>query len=118
MFSTFWDVATMLDPAAVEYAYAPQYTVCRREPLQRIWRAAGLADVTIESIEVPSVFESFEDYWQPFLAGEGPAAGYLVSLPPWRQSMLRRALYDRLPIAADGSLPMTMRAWAIRGTRI
>jgi hypothetical protein len=64
------------------------------------------------------VFESFEDYWQPFLAGEGAAAGYLVSLPPWRQSVLRRALYDRLPIAADGSLPMIMRAWAIRGTRI
>jgi hypothetical protein len=62
------------------------------------------------------VFTSFDDYWAPFLRGEGPAPSYVVSLPPDERTALGAALRDRLPTATDGSIHLTARAWAVRGT--
>jgi hypothetical protein len=38
-----------------------------------------------------------------------------MSLPAGQREELRELLHDRLPIAADGSIPLTARAWAVRG---
>jgi hypothetical protein len=59
---------------------------------------------------------AFDDYWQPFLGGQGPAPGYAASLAEERQAALRNRIRGRLPFAPDGSIPLTARAWAVRGT--
>jgi hypothetical protein len=64
---------------------------------------------------VPTPFTSFEDYWQPFLGGQGPAPAYAMSLDEAARSRLCEHLRARLPAAADGSIPLTARAWAARG---
>jgi SAM-dependent methyltransferase len=111
----FWDAAVELDPDAVPLAEANRFTMCRPEPLSALWREAGLVDVTTRAIDVAAVFFDFDDYWTPFLAGQGPAPAYAVSLHPERRDALRDRLRAELPIAADGSINLTCRAWAVRG---
>jgi hypothetical protein len=77
-----------------------------------VW-AAGDA---YEPLQVPTVFRDFDD-WTPFLGGQGPAPGYAMSLEEPRRAALREALRARLPAAADGSIALTARAWAVAGRR-
>ena len=57
--------------------------------------------------------ESFEDWWQPFLLGVGPAGGYAAALDDARREELRELCRSRLP---DGAFDLQARAWAVRGT--
>ncbi|NUT94328.1 MAG: methyltransferase domain-containing protein [Saccharothrix sp.] len=112
----FWDAATALDPAAADLDEGRRFPLCRPEPLARLWTDAGLDGVRVDAVELPTVFTGFDDFWTPFLGGQGPAPGYAMSLPDERRDALRDLLRTRLPIAADGSIPLTARAWAVRGT--
>ena len=103
-----WDYAVNLDEGL-------RFPVCRPEGLAQLFTAAGLEAVEVTAIDVPTPFTSFEDYWQPFLGGQGPAPAYAMSLDEAARSRLREHLRARLPAAADGSIPLTARAWAARG---
>jgi hypothetical protein len=70
----------------------------------------------VAPIDVPTVFTSFDDYWTPFLSGTAPAPSYAQSLSEEDRAALRQALEDRLPTQDDGSIRLTARAWAVRGT--
>jgi hypothetical protein len=72
--------------------------------------------VTVEPFVVATVFADFDDYWRPFLGGRGPAPGYVAGLTHERRDALRDLLRERLPVGTDGSIPLTARAWAVRGT--
>ena len=61
-------------------------------------------------------FESFDDYWQPFLGGQGPAPAYAMSLDEAGRASLRDRIRKYLPTAADGSISLIARAWAARAT--
>ena len=113
----FWDAAVALDPAAGELDEGRRFGLCRPEPLARLFRDAGLVEVAGRAIEVPTRFRDFDDYWTPFLGGQGPAPGYALALDEGRRAALREALRARLPVAADGSIPLVARAWAVAGTR-
>jgi hypothetical protein len=80
-----------------------------------MWRDAGLVDVASTAIDVPTVFADFDDYWSPFLDGQGPAPGYVASLSDDHRQALRERVRGDLPVGADGSITLTARAWAIRG---
>jgi SAM-dependent methyltransferase len=113
----FWDAAAELDPAAVaELDEGRRFTLCRPEPLGRLWTEAGLAAVSVGEIKVPTVFTGFDDYWTPFLGGQGPAPSYLMTLPEARRTQVRELLRSRLPTNPDGSIPLSARAWVVRGT--
>jgi hypothetical protein len=88
--------------------------LCRPEALAAQFTGAGLKDVEVTSIDIPTVFESFDDYWQPFLGGQGPAPAYAMSLDEGARARLRERLRERLPARADGSIALTARAWAAR----
>jgi hypothetical protein len=64
---------------------------------------------------VPTVFKSFDDYWSPFLGGQGPAPTYCMALPEDRRRQLRDRIRGALPVAPDGSIRLGARAFAIRG---
>jgi hypothetical protein len=91
--------------------------LCRPGPLDDEWTAAGLGDVTVRAIEVPTVFAGFDDYWQPFLGGQGPAPTHVAGLTDDRRAELREALRARLPSGPDGRISLTARAWAVRGRK-
>jgi SAM-dependent methyltransferase len=111
----FWDAAVELDPAAAQLDEGIRFPLCRPEPLQALFTASGLADVAVTPIDVPTRFADFEDYWQPFLGGQGPAPAYAMSLDQAARARLRERLRERTPFAADGSISLTARAWAVRG---
>jgi SAM-dependent methyltransferase len=115
MLRHFWDAVTAVDPGATDLDEGRRFPLCRPEPLADLWTAAGLLDVQVEPIEVPTVFTDFDDYWRPFLGGQGPAPSYLASLPDDRCRAVRDLLRARLTPLDDGSIAMTARAWAVRG---
>jgi SAM-dependent methyltransferase len=115
MMRYFWDAAATLDPAAAELDEARRFPLCRPESLRGLWADVGLHKVTVRAIEVPTVFADFDDYWRPFLGGQGPAPGYAMSLTEEHRRALRDLLRVRLPSGVDGSIPLTARAWAVRG---
>ena len=112
----FWDAAIALKPAARELDESMRFPGCRPEPLLALFSAAGLRDAAVKAIDVPTVFKDFDDYWSPFLGGQGPAPGYCMSLSEADRVALRDRIRAGLPLAADGSIPLIARAWAVRGT--
>ena len=111
----FWDAAVALDPDARDLDEGQRFPLCRPEPLERLFRDAGAEDVAVRAIDVPTVFRDFDDYWSPFLGGQGPAPSYAMSLSEERRTALRERIRADLPIAADGSIHLIARAWAARG---
>lgn len=116
MMRYFWDAALALDPGAAELDEGSRFPLCRPEPLERLWSEAGLGEVHVEALDVPTVFVDFDDFWAPFLGGQGPAPGYAGALSEGRRRALREVLRDRLPVDPDGSIPLMARAWSVRGT--
>ena len=111
----FFDVATMLDPRAREFDDGVKAPVCRPGPLTELLVRAGLADVEVQAIDIPTAFANFDEYWAPFLGGTGSAPKYCVSLDEEARQHLREALRHRLPIGPDGEILLAARAWAAKG---
>ena len=112
----FWDAAVELDPKAANMDEGVRFPQCRLEALEELFAAAGLKDVAVKAIDVPTPFVNFDDYWQPFLGGQGPAPAYAMSLDEPSRARLRDRIRVRLPVAADGSVSLIARAWAVRAT--
>jgi len=113
----FWDAAAALDPAARDLDEGRRFTMCQPTPLGQLFRTAGLRDVEVRAIDVPTLFRDFDDYWSPFLGGQGPAPGYAVSLGEDRRAALRDRIRTALPVRPDGSIHLIAQAWAVRGSR-
>jgi SAM-dependent methyltransferase len=110
----FWTAATALDPDARDLTEDRRFPFCTPEGLAALARSAGLGAVVCEPIEAPTVFRDFDDLWRPFTLGAGPAPGYCAKLPPEARERLRVRLRDSLPHQADGTIPLKVRAWAVR----
>jgi len=110
----FWDTATELDPDAARLNEGSRFPLCNPQALSNIFTEAGLAEIKVAAIDIPTVFVSFEEYWQPFLGGQGPAPAYTMSLEPAARARLRERLRERIPVEGDGTIHLTARAWAVR----
>jgi SAM-dependent methyltransferase len=113
----FWDAAVALDPAAAALDEGPRFPLCGRAALAALFEAGGLGAVEVRAIDVPATFRDFEDFWEPFLSGEGPAPGYCAALGEDQRAALRESLRRALPAAPDGTIALNARAWAARGVR-
>ncbi|HSM39667.1 MAG TPA: methyltransferase domain-containing protein [Afifellaceae bacterium] len=113
----FWDAAVALDPAARELDEGNRFPICNPGPLRALFAEAGLGDVQDRAIDVPTVFRDFDDYWSPFLGGQGPAPGYCVSLSEAKRRSLQEKLRGELPAEPDGKIRLMARAFAVRGVR-
>jgi len=112
----FWDAAVALDPSAANTDEGLRFPLCRPEALEKLFAGAGLKGVEVRPIDVPTHFASFDDYWQPFLGGQGPAPAYAMSLDEAVRAGLRDRIRGNLPTAPDGSILLIARAWAARAT--
>lgn len=113
----FWDAAVALDAAARELDEGRRFPICQPTPLAGLFEQAGLSEVEVRSIDVATDFRDFDDYWSPFLGGQGPAPGYAVSLSEEHRTELRERVRSKLPIAKDGSIHIIARAWAAQGRK-
>jgi hypothetical protein len=69
----------------------------------------------VRPIDIPTHFSDFDDYWSPFLGGQGPAPAYAMSLSEEGRGALRERIRANLPIAKSGSISLMARVWAVRG---
>jgi SAM-dependent methyltransferase len=113
----FWNAASALDPAARDFDEGKRFPLCSPEALTKLFQDAKLAEIKTHPIDIWTDFKDFDDYWTPFLGGQGSAPGYLTSLSEERRAQLRKRIYDSLPFASDGSIPLVARAWAVRGVK-
>jgi SAM-dependent methyltransferase len=114
MVRRFWDAATELDPAALPQDEARRFEICAPEPLERVFHQAGLSSVEIRPLDVRAGFASFDDFWTPFLGGQGPGGSYVLSFDERRRAELRERVRSRLPFRGDGSFELSCRAWGAR----
>ena len=81
-----------------------------------MWREAALTGVSAADLAISTDFASFDDYWSPFLLGQGPAGAYAVSLPAAERAALRERLQRRFfGTRADGPFSLEARAFAVHG---
>lgn len=113
----FWNSVGELFPDAADHDEGKQFPICKPEPLTDLFRAAGLQAVETCALDAPTVFADFDDFWSPFLRGQGPAGAQCVSLSEDDRERLRKHLEGALPISPDGTIPLIARAWAVRGMR-
>ncbi len=114
MLRAFWDAAVALN-AAAEKVDEKHMPLCRSGELSDLWRRSGLQDIREQSINVNMRFESFADYWEPFLLGQGPAGAYVRSLDRGGVVALRDEVRRRLTLGESLQLDLPARAWAVRG---
>jgi SAM-dependent methyltransferase len=112
----FWDAAVELDREAEKLDEGVRFPLCRPEALEALFADAGLGQIAVKPIDIPTRFADFDDYWQPFLGGQGPAPAYATSLDESGRARLRELIRQRLPSAEDGSIPLIARAWAVHAT--
>jgi SAM-dependent methyltransferase len=107
--SLFWAAAHMIDPAINDES---QLAGTREGHLGELFREAGLRDVQEGVLRVDVKHPSFDEWWEPFELGVGPAGGFMASLDPDRRAELGEQCRRMLPAA-----PFTLaaQAWAARG---
>lgn len=114
----FWDAAVSEDPAAAALDEGTRFPICRPAGLERCFAEGGFDHLEARSVEVPMIFRDFDDYWAPFLGGQGPAPGYCVALPQVSRDRLCARLRATLPLEPDGTIRLTARAWAVTGVSV
>jgi len=110
----FWDAAVELDPGAAKLDEGARFPLCRPEALSELFTSAGLRGIEVTAIDIATPFADFDEYWRPFLGGQGPAPAYAMALDDTARARLRDRIRERMPLKADGSIALTARAWAVR----
>ncbi len=108
--SPFWDAVRELDPD-VAGRVAPRGR-SRGTPRRSCWKRQACARSRSASLEVSVEHASFEDWWEPFTLGVGPAGGYVAGLDPEQRAELEERCHEKFPAAP---FVLTSRAWAARG---
>jgi len=107
--SLFWRATRELDPDVVGES---QLAGAREGHLGELFRSAGLHEVEESPLTVGVEHPSFEEWWEPFTLGVGPAGGYTAGLDADGQAQLRERCRAMLPAAP---FTVTALAWAARG---
>ena len=116
MLRAFWDGAVHLDSKA-EKLDERHMPLCRAGELSELWRQGGLENIQEQPHVITMKFESFADYWDPFLLGQGPAGVYVKSLSRDQVRALRGEVKSRV-FPKGENLPITLsaRVWSVRGS--
>jgi SAM-dependent methyltransferase len=115
MLRTFWDAAVYTDPGAEKFD-EKQMPLCRAGEMSALWKQGGLEKVREQPIDIEMNFESFADYWESFLLGQGPAGSYVRSLDADKLRAVREDVQRRLSLSAENTpFVLPARVWAVRG---
>ena len=107
--SLFWEVARELDPEVEDESHLAG---TREGDLAELFQAAGLHEIEDTALSVSVEHPTFDDWWEPYTLGVGPAGTYVAGLDPERREQLRERCQERLPAPP---LVLSARAWATRG---
>ena len=114
----FWDAAAEVDEKSKTLDEGIRFPICNPEKLKNAFQDAGLSNIETDYLTVYTIFKDFDDYWNPFLGGQGPAPSYLASESSYIIDKIRFELLNNLPVEVDGSIKLVARAIAVRGTKL
>ena len=107
--SLFWRAARELDPGVDDESLLAG---AREGHLAELFAAAGLRQIEETRLSASVEHASFEEWWEPFTGGVGPAGTYVAGLDAARRAELRERCRSLLPLAP---FVLTAQAWAARG---
>jgi SAM-dependent methyltransferase len=107
--SVFWDAARELDPDVEDES---RLAGARQGHLVELFETAGVRDVEGGDLSVDVEHPSFEEWWEPFTFGVGPAGGLVARLDPDRRAQLRDLCREMHPGAP---FVVSAHVWAARG---
>lgn len=113
----FFDAAAVVDPASRELEEGRRFAICNPDRLRALFEDCGLTEVDVRPLDIATRFEDFDDYWRPFLGGQGAAPVYVASLSEETRARLADRLREMLPRSPDGAIELVARAWAVKGRR-
>lgn len=113
---SYWDTAAGLGLLAPGQDQGERFPICRADALAAAFAAAGLQRIDVAPLEIEMAFADFDDYWQPFLGGQGPAPAHAMGLDAASRERLRAALQERLAPSPGAPIRLAARAWAARGS--
>lgn len=116
LLTRFWSAAARLDPGASELDEAVRFSAWTVDHLELLWHDAGMTEVQTTVLAVELELEGFDDYWAPFLGGQGPAPGYLATLDDQRRDNLRQRMESDMSFPLDEPLALQATAIAVSGT--
>lgn len=105
----FWQAAREIDPEADDES---ELAGAREGHLVELFRAAGLREVEGAILTVAREHATFEEWWEPFTHGVGPAGAFVAGLDADGRAALRERSRELLP---DAPFTVSARAWAARG---
>jgi SAM-dependent methyltransferase len=112
MLRAFWDAASEIDRDAPDEGSVMRYRTAAE--LDELWRETGLESVEVDALVVEQTYAAFDELWEPFTFGIGPAGAWVATLDDDRRAELREALHRRLG-SPDGAFTLSAKAWAARG---
>jgi ubiquinone/menaquinone biosynthesis C-methylase UbiE len=112
MLRAFWDAARRLDSGAPDEGSTMRFRSA--EELDELWRRVGLDEVETGHLRVETTYSGFEDFWEPFTFGVGPAGAYCARLEPEQREALRAELFAGVG-KPDGPFTLGAEACAVRG---
>jgi len=113
MLRAFWDAARVVDPEAPDEARTLRFGTPGE--IADLFAGAGVVDVVESQLTVESTYPDFDELWEGFLAGIGPAGSFCVSLDDDRREALRSEMFDRLG-APGGTFTLSATALCATGT--
>jgi trans-aconitate methyltransferase len=114
MMREFWDVAAEVDPDGAALDESARFPICRPGALAALFSNATGDEALVVPLDANAVFADFDDYWEPFLGGQGAAPAYVMALDDDRRAAIRERLRERLPVRRDGTIELATRAWAVQ----
>jgi SAM-dependent methyltransferase len=105
----FWQAVHALDPDARDES---DLAGAREGHLAELFAAAGLEGIEQTLLAVRVEHPSFEEWWEPFTLGVGPAGAYVTGLADVERDRLRELCRSLLPTPP---FTVTARAWAAVG---
>ena len=112
MLRIFWQSAAAIDPSVTGEM---RLLGAHEGELRDLLTLGGLTDVRDGTLNATAHYESFDDWWEPFTFGVGPAGGHTASLGDEDREALRAECERRLG-SPTGPFEMHARAWFARGT--
>jgi ubiquinone/menaquinone biosynthesis C-methylase UbiE len=112
MLRGFWDAARRLDEGAPDEGSTMRYRSV--EELADLWQRVGLSDVETGHLRVETRYTGFDDLWEPFTFGVGPAGGYLAKLSDEQRERVRQELFAGIG-EPSGPFTLSATACAVRG---
>jgi len=107
--SPFWQATRDLGYDAMDESGLPG---AHQGHLSELFEEAGIGSVEEEAISAAVEHATFEEWWEPFTLGVGPAGAYARTLDETRLAAVRERCRELLP---DPPFTLTVYAWAARG---